>query len=316
MTWFRTHTGNGFPERQRAVGRRIGSIVGFLALLALLVVGCGPAPAPTATQLAAPADTSTPTASPLPAPTDAPAATASPLPAPTDAPMPTSTPLPEPTDAPTPEPTATVTDTPAPEASPEPSVLVADQELVDGTVTVAEVLSDGPGWLVIHAQADGNPGPILGYSPVASGPNNDVVVELDLSAATRTLYAMLHTDAGMVGTWEFPDGPDVPVTVDGQVVSPAFNLHAAAGEAEVEMEDFQFNPKTLVITIGTTVKWGNRDEVIHTTTSDNDVWDSGSVAEGEEFSFTFTEPGIYPYYCIPHGAPGGTGMAGTIIVLQ
>ena len=48
-----------------------------------------------------------------------------------------------------------------------PSVTVADQEIVDGKVTIAEVVSDGPGWLVIHAQADGKPGPILGYSPVA-----------------------------------------------------------------------------------------------------------------------------------------------------
>ncbi|MCL7453230.1 MAG: plastocyanin/azurin family copper-binding protein, partial [Anaerolineae bacterium] len=197
-----------------------------------------------------------------------------------------------------------------------PSVSVADQALTGSSVAIAEVTSDGPGWLVIHAQADGNPGPILGYSPVADGLNSNVRVELDLSAATSTVYAMLHTDAGAVGTWEFPEGPDLPVTVDGQVVSPAFELQAQTGEAEVEMEDFQFNPKVLVIKAGTTVKWGNRDGVVHTTTSDTGVWDSGSLSEREEFSFTFTEPGLYPYYCIPHGGPGGQGMSGTVVVLQ
>jgi plastocyanin len=197
-----------------------------------------------------------------------------------------------------------------------PSVSVADQALDGSSVTIAEITSDGPGWLVIHAQADGSPGPILGYSPVASGPNSNVAVQLDLSTATSTLYAMLHTDAGTVGTWEFPNGPDVPVMVDGQMVSPAFTLQAAAGEAEVEMEDFQFRSQVLVIKVGTTVKWGNRDDVSHTATSDADVWDSGFLAKGEEFSFTFTEPGVYPYYCIPHGGPGGQGMAGTVVVLQ
>jgi predicted lipoprotein with Yx(FWY)xxD motif len=103
-----------------------------------------------------------------------------------------------------------------------PSVSVADQELSGDSVTIAEVVSDGPGWLVIHAQAEGKPGPILGYSAVADGSNANVVVAIDASGATETLYAMLHTDVGEAGTFEFPDGPDGPVAVDGQVVTPAF----------------------------------------------------------------------------------------------
>jgi plastocyanin len=197
-----------------------------------------------------------------------------------------------------------------------PSVTVADQGLVDGKVTIAEVVSNGPGWLVVHAQANGNPGPVLGYSPVADGANSNVTVQIDLTAATTALYAMLHTDAGTVGTWEFPGGADTPVTVNDQMVSPAFNLLAASGEAEVEIEDFQFNSKVLVIRAGTTVKFSNKDDVPHTATSDTGVWDSGYLAKGEDFFFTFTDPGVYPYYCIPHGGPGGQGMAATIIVLQ
>jgi plastocyanin len=215
-----------------------------------------------------------------------------------------------------------------------PSVTVADQEIVEDKVTIAEVVSDGPGWLVIHAQADGKPGPILGYSPVASGANAAVMVAIDASSATETLYAMLHTDAGEIGTWEFPNGPDAPVMVGEQVVTPAFvvSKQAAASpsdggseipagavvvtgdEAEVEMEDFKFNPPVLVVRIGTTVKFANKDEVQHTATSDTGVFDSGYLSKGEEYFFTFTEPGTYPYYCIPHGGPGGKGMAATIIV--
>jgi plastocyanin len=196
-----------------------------------------------------------------------------------------------------------------------PSVTVADQALAGSTVTIAQVVSDGPGWLVVHARADGKPGPVVGYSAVNEGTNRDVAVQIDLSAATTTLYAMLHTDAGTLGAWEFPNGPDVPVQVNGQVVTPAFNLQVLSGEGEVEIEDFQFRPKTLVVRVGTTVKWANKDQAQHTATSDTGVWDSGYLAKGDRFTYTFTQPGVFPYYCIPHGAPGGVGMAGTIIVL-
>jgi plastocyanin/predicted aspartyl protease len=225
-----------------------------------------------------------------------------------------------------------------------PSVTVADQEIVEDKVTIAEVVSDGPGWLVIHAQADGKPGPILGYSPVLDGANAAVMVAIDESSATETLYAMLHTDAGEIGTWEFPNGPDAPVMVGEQVVTPAFMASRQAvasqsaptavatapsnagseipagavvvtgDEAEVEMEDFKFNPQVLVIRPGTTVKFANKDKVQHTATSDTGVFDSGYLSKGEEYFYTFTEPGTYPYYCIPHGGPGGKGMAATIIV--
>ena len=88
----------------------------------------------------------------------------------------------------------------------------------------------------------------------------------------------------------------------------------AGDEAEVEIEDFQFRPKVLVISVGTTVKFANKDRAPHTATSDTSIFDSGYLSKGQEWFYTFTEPGTYPYYCIPHGGPGGVGMAATIIV--
>jgi predicted lipoprotein with Yx(FWY)xxD motif len=74
----------------------------------------------------------------------------------------------------------------------------------------------------VHSQSEGKPGPILGYSLLNDGANSDVAVEIDVENATEILYAMLHSDAGEIGTFEFPDGPDVPVQVDGKMVTPAF----------------------------------------------------------------------------------------------
>lgn len=104
-----------------------------------------------------------------------------------------------------------------------PAVTVADQSIVSNTVVVETVVSDGPGWIVIHTQADGKPGPIIGYAPVVAGENTAVMVEVDGAAATDTLYAMLHTDAGQVGVYEFP-GDDGPVRVGDAVITPAFNV--------------------------------------------------------------------------------------------
>jgi predicted lipoprotein with Yx(FWY)xxD motif len=106
------------------------------------------------------------------------------------------------------------------------SVVVENQSLSsDNTITISSVTADEVGWLVIHAQADGKPGAILGFSPVQAGENNDVVVEIDSSSATETLYAMLHVDADTEGMFDFPGGNDLPATdAAGNVVTPAFTV--------------------------------------------------------------------------------------------
>ena len=107
---------------------------------------------------------------------------------------------------------------------PTPSVTVEEQELVDGTVTVPAATAAQPGWMVIHADDNGAPGPVIGFAPVESGENEEVVVEVDEAAATETLYAMLHVDAGTAGEYEFP-GDDVPVTdAEGNVVVEPFRV--------------------------------------------------------------------------------------------
>ncbi|GEM_PF-1263495 len=110
-------------------------------------------------------------------------------------------------------------------------VTVTDQSVDGGQLTIAEVDSPGPGWLVIHVQSDGKPGAVLGYVPVKAGVNTNVMVTVDDSEATPVLYAMLHTDAGQVGVYEFP-GADGPVQVDGQMVAPAFNVTGGSGQSK------------------------------------------------------------------------------------
>lgn len=84
----------------------------------------------------------------------------------------------------------------------------------------------------------------------------------------------------------------------------------------VEVKDFSFAPVNLNVTVGDTVLFVWTGQVAHTTTSDAtsgpDSWDSGLLGNGAEFEIIIQSPGSHPYYCIPHGGPGGVGMAGEI----
>jgi len=117
-----------------------------------------------------------------------------------------------------------------------PSVAVSDQPIENGTVTVDSVVSVGPGWIVIHSEADDAPGPVIGYAAVEDGENEDVVVEIDVDLATETLYAMLHADTDEIGVFDFPDA-DPPVEVEGEIVMQAFTVTAGLPEVVVEEEE-------------------------------------------------------------------------------
>ena len=70
-----------------------------------------------------------------------------------------------------------------------------------------------------------------------------------------------------------------------------------------------FSPDTLNVAAGTTVMWTNNDAVSHTTTSNTNAWNSGIVAPGGTYSFTFQTAGSYQYHCAIH-----PGMVGTVVV--
>src|SRR5262249_44475330 len=52
--------------------------------------------------------------------------------------------------------------------------------------------------------------------------------------------------------------------------------------------------------VGDTVSWKNEDATNHTSTSDDDVWDSGYISPGLSFSYTFDKIGTYRYHCSIH----------------
>ncbi|XUX00409.1 MAG: cupredoxin family copper-binding protein [Dehalogenimonas sp.] len=77
----------------------------------------------------------------------------------------------------------------------------------------------------------------------------------------------------------------------------------------ITMKNLQYVPKTLTVSVGTTVTWKNTDGVEHSVTSTTGLFDSGLFNPGGSYTYTFNTAGTYNYYCTIH-----PGMTGTIIV--
>ena len=85
---------------------------------------------------------------------------------------------------------------------------------------------------------------------------------------------------------------------------------AGLAEVNVSIASFAFGPDVVTVPAGTTVTWTNDEgAVAHTTTSDDGLWDSATLQPGDQFSFTFDEPGTYTYFCSIHPS-----MTATIVV--
>jgi Plastocyanin len=78
---------------------------------------------------------------------------------------------------------------------------------------------------------------------------------------------------------------------------------------EVVIDNFSFKPALLNVKAGTKVTWINHDDEPHTATDDDKRFNSKTLDTNDQFSFTFTEPGTYNYYCALHPK-----MRGQIVV--
>ena len=90
---------------------------------------------------------------------------------------------------------------------------------------------------------------------------------------------------------------------------PASAAAPAAVGPTVKIDNFVFGPAALTITPGTTVTWINQDDIPHTIVAGDKSFKSKVLDTDERFSFTFTRPGEYDYFCSLH-----PHMTGKVIV--
>ncbi len=106
--------------------------------------------------------------------------------------------------------------------------------------------------------------------------------------------------------------PGLLITVS-ILTGPVAAIADASGNTvhQIEISVFQFQPDTLDITVGDTVRWTNRDGIRHSATAESggvggQAFDTGLFGKGEMQEVTFSEPGTYSYFCTRH--PSMTGM--------
>lgn len=209
---------------------------------------------------------------------------------------------------------------PAPPAVLSNSISVSDQA-AGQAMTIEAVNLKESGYVVIHEDAKGSPGKVIGNSTaLQAGTYNNLSINLTRAAKEgEVLYAMLHSDDGD-GTYGFPD-EDFPIKDDqGKVVLQKFTVtgtQAGAVKLAVSGNEYSFSPKNLTVKAGQKVEltFTNTGATGHTFTVDEINLDTGIVAAGGSKTVTFTAPatGVLSYtsYCTVTGHRG-LGMVGAL----
>lgn len=86
----------------------------------------------------------------------------------------------------------------------------------------------------------------------------------------------------------------------GRMAAPAADTPPVATD-QVAIDNFTFKPAVIRVKVGTTVTWTNRDDIPHlVTASAAGGFKSPPLDTGDSFTFTFTKPGDYGYFCALH----------------
>jgi plastocyanin len=97
--------------------------------------------------------------------------------------------------------------------------------------------------------------------------------------------------------------------VAGALLPLALTGTRAAEDAMVKIDNFTFAPQKLTVKAGTAITWVNEDDIPHTVVATKLAFRSKALDTDDKFTFTFSMPGTYEYFCSLH-----PHMTGTIVV--
>jgi predicted lipoprotein with Yx(FWY)xxD motif len=125
----------------------------------------------------------------------------------------------------------TTTAAPGPPTSPA-EVVFEDQESDGSEIVVASVTLPSPGFIAVHGNDGGAPGPVVGHSDLLpAGTSTDVTVTLDTPLeSTDLLFPMAHIDVNGNGEYEFFPPDEV---TDGPASTAAGEVAVVGAEVTV-----------------------------------------------------------------------------------
>ena len=138
---------------------------------------------------------------------------------------------------------------------------------------------------------------ILGLACTQVGPTSDTQLQPEASPTVSSVSVSTATPNPT------PPPPATPTPTPRPSPSPTPTVRRS------DIVDFKL--ESFTVSVGTTVVWTNRDNDPHTTTSGvpvkiDGVWNSSILSKNDQFSFTFAQPGEFPYWCRVH--PDMTGI--------
>ncbi len=96
---------------------------------------------------------------------------------------------------------------------------------------------------------------------------------------------------------------------DRAAAAPAPPTVMTGDTVRVVIRNLAYQIPNIQVSPGTTVVWINEDAVPHTVTSEQGVFGSELMNQGQTYTRTFDQAGTFPYYCTPHPF-----MKGTVVV--
>jgi nitrite reductase (NO-forming) len=170
-----------------------------------------------------------------------------------------------------------------------------------GGGTVVELIGQVPQTIVLvdHALARAFDKGAIGQIVVTGESNTEIFESFSVSGSPPPVVT---------------PGPDLTPAPSGPPASPssgntvrivagAFNFQPENAPDEFATTEAppDYSVNDLMIAVGTTVTWTNDDPgVVHTVTAVDGSFDSGNMAEGATFAYTFENPGTFEYFCGPH----------------
>jgi plastocyanin len=99
---------------------------------------------------------------------------------------------------------------------------------------------------------------------------------------------------------------NISVAAFDQAYAAASDDGDEADVPTVFVRDNYYTPNRLTVPVGATVRWEHQGRIEHTVSSLLGYFDSGVLQPGDVFTYTFSTPGQYAYYCKFHITNWGT----------
>lgn len=132
------------------------------------------------------------------------------------------------------------------------------------------------------------------------------------SVRRLALFGALIGATGLAACGGGDDAAPAPASAaTATATAAAAPAKPSAGATEAKIADFAFSPADIEVNVGDKITWTNDDSAAHTVTATSGAdFDSGTLAQGADFTFEAKKAGTIAYFCAIHPSMKGTITVG------